>query len=52
MQAAAGDQDPVTWLFVAFGLNAAMRHGEILRVRWSDVDFAQRRIHVPRSQGR
>jgi integrase len=50
MQAAAGDQDPVTWLFVAFGLNAAMRHGEILRVRWSDVDFAQRRIHVPEAK--
>lgn len=46
MKAAVADQDPTTWLFVAFGLNAAMRHGEILRVRWADVDFAQRRIHI------
>lgn len=46
MQAATGDQDPTTWLFVAFGLNAAMRHGEILRVRWTNIDFAQRRIHI------
>lgn len=46
MQAAIADEDPTTWLFVAFGLNAAMRHGEILRVRWSKIDFAQRRIHI------
>lgn len=46
MQAAIGDQDATTWLFVAFGLNAAMRHGEILRVRWDNIDFAQRRIHI------
>jgi len=46
MQAAIADEDPTTWLFVAFGLNAAMRHGEILRVRWSNIDFEQRRIHI------
>lgn len=50
MQAAIADQDPKTWLFVAFGLNAAMRHGEILRVRWSNIDFEQRRINIEQAK--
>jgi integrase len=50
MQAAIADQDPMTWLFVAFGLNAAMRHGEILRVRWSNIDFEQRRINIEQAK--
>lgn len=44
---AVADQDPATWLFVAIGLNTAMRHSEILRVRWSDIDFDRRRIDIP-----
>ena len=35
MKGAIGDQDPDTWLFVAFGLNTAMRHREILRARFA-----------------
>ena len=46
MKAAIGDQDPSTWLFVAFGLNTAMRHSEILRVRWDEIDFQHRRIKI------
>ena len=44
---AVGDQDAATWLFVAIGLNTAMRHSEILRIRWSDVDIERRRIYIP-----
>lgn len=47
---AAEDQDPLTWLFVAIGLNTAMRHSEILRIRWSDIDFEQRRIHLEQAK--
>ena len=46
-KAAVADQDPATWLFVAIGLNTAMRHSEILRVRWRDVDLDRRRIDIP-----
>jgi integrase len=47
MQGAIGDQDGRLWLFVAFGLNAAMRHREILKVRYDQIDFAARRIFIP-----
>ncbi len=47
LQAAQQDQDDRCWLFVAFGLGAAMRHREILKVRFEHVDFANRRIHIP-----
>ena len=50
MQGAAGDQDGLTWLFVAFGLNTGMRHSEILRVKWTDIDLEQRRIFITRAK--
>jgi integrase len=43
---AVADQDALTWLFVIIGLNSAMRHSEILRIKWDDIDFEQRRIHL------
>jgi hypothetical protein len=30
LKAAVADKDPYCWLFIAFGLNTTMRHGEIL----------------------
>lgn len=50
LQAAVEDQDPYCWLFVAFGLNTGMRHREILNVKWSDIDFDLRRIHVAKAK--
>ena len=50
MQAAIADQNPDTWLFVAFGLNTAMRHSEIMRVRWDQIDFNNRRINIPEAK--
>lgn len=47
---AVADQDPDTWLFVLIGLNTAMRHSEILRIRWDDIDFDRRRIHIERAK--
>lgn len=45
-KAAVGDQDPCAWLFVAIGLNTAMRHSEILRIAWDDIDLEHRRIYI------
>lgn len=50
MKGAIDDQDGRTWLFVAFGLNAAMRHREILAVRYDQIDFAHRRIFIPEAK--
>ncbi|PTQ64466.1 site-specific recombinase XerD [Sphingomonas sp. PP-CE-3G-477] len=50
MQGAIGDQDGRVWLFVAFGLNAAMRHREILSVRYDQIDFTNRRIFIPEAK--
>jgi integrase len=47
MTAAIGAADPDLWLFVAFGLNTAMRHGEIIAARWDQLDLAKRRLFIP-----
>ena len=51
LQAAVADDDPQCWLFVAFGLNTAMRHREILRARFEWLDFDKRRLFIPRAKG-
>ncbi|WP_375403898.1 tyrosine-type recombinase/integrase [uncultured Sphingomonas sp.] len=50
MNAAHADQDDRLWLFVAFGLGAAMRHSEIVRARYEDVDFDTRRLWIDRAK--
>jgi integrase len=50
MQAAIEDVDQALPLFVAFGLNTAMRHSEILKVRYEHVDFDSRRIFIPEAK--
>jgi integrase len=47
MQAAIADADPDLWLFVAFGLNTAMRHAEIMAARWDQLDLDHRRLFIP-----
>jgi integrase len=47
MAAAVASPDPDLWLFVAFGLNTAMRHAEIMGTRWEHLDFANRRLFIP-----
>lgn len=50
MQAAIGDQDPLTWLFVTIAMQTAMRHGEIMRIKWGEIDFASRRIYIGKAK--
>jgi integrase len=50
MAGAIGDQDPDTWLFVAFGLNTAMRHGEIRRARFDKIDWDRGRLHIGKAK--
>ncbi len=50
MGGAVGDQDPDTWLFVAFGLNTAMRHREILRARFDEIDWDRGRLHIGKAK--
>src|SRR2546430_2829222 len=47
LKAAVADNDPGCWLFVAFGLNTAMRHREILRTRFDQLDLEKHRLFVP-----
>jgi len=48
--AAIASADRDLWLFVAFGLNTAMRHGEILAARWEQLDLVKYRLHVPKAK--
>ncbi len=48
--AAVADEDPDCWLFVAFGLNTAMRHGEMLRARFHQIDFEINRLFLPKAK--
>jgi len=50
LKAAIADSDPYCWLFVAFGLNTAMRHSEILAARFDQVDWEKLRLHVPEAK--
>ena len=50
MKGAIGDQDPDTWLFVAFGLNTAMRHREMLSARFDQIAWNQNRLFIPKAK--
>jgi integrase len=50
MTAAIASGTPDLWLFIAFGLNTAMRHSEILAVRWEQLDRAKLRLYVPQAK--
>ena len=51
MRAAITSADPYCWLFVAFGLNTAMRHSEILSARFDLVSFEKLRLFIPYAKG-
>jgi integrase len=51
MRAGVESADAFCWLFVAFGLNTAMRHSEILAARFDKIDFDKRRLFVPDAKG-
>ena len=47
LQGGISDEDPDCWLFILFGLNTAMRHTEILRARYDQIDFDKLRLFIP-----
>jgi integrase len=47
LKAAIADPDPDIWLFILLGLTTALRHGELLRMRFDQIDFANCRLAVP-----
>jgi integrase len=50
MSSAIGSADPYLYLFVAFGLNTAMRHAEIIAARFDQLDLANRRLFIPEAK--
>lgn len=47
IKAAIGDVDPDCYLFTAFALGSGMRHREILRARFEEIDFDRCRLYIP-----
>lgn len=50
MSTALASGHPDLWLLVAFGLNTAMRHDEIINARWEHLDLANRRLFIPKAK--
>lgn len=50
LKAATQDQDTRAWLFVMFGLNASMRHSEIVSRRYDEVDFENCLIWIDKAK--
>jgi integrase len=50
LKAAIIDRDVDCWLFVQFGLNTAMRHSEILKSRFDQIDFDKLRLYIPNAK--
>jgi integrase len=48
--AALAGPDVDLWLFVEYGLATGMRHMEILRTRWEDLDLANHRQRIPHAK--
>lgn len=50
MAAAMEDVDPRLWLFVAIGLGCGMRHTEILRRRYDEIDWGALRFEIDKAK--
>lgn len=50
LNAALADHDPDIWLFCLFALNASMRHTEIMRRRFDEMDYESCRIWIDRAK--
>jgi integrase len=50
LHAAVQDSDTRAYLFVAFGLNTAMRHSEILAARFDQINWDTLRLHIPQAK--
>jgi integrase len=50
LRGAMRDEDTYCWLFVMFGLNSGMRHAEILRARFDNLDIDNLRLFIPQAK--
>lgn len=50
LAAAVADQNPDAWLFVAFATNTPMRHSEIVRARFDQIDWSRRLLRIPKAK--
>ncbi|MFY0623166.1 MAG: site-specific integrase [Pelagimonas sp.] len=50
LRCAENDHDRYTYFFVLIGFQTAMRHKEILRIRFEDFDFENLTLHIPEAK--
>lgn len=50
MKGALEDHDPRLWLFVAIGFGTGMRHGEIIRRRYDEIDWSANRFEIDKAK--
>lgn len=50
LQAAIAGADPDLWLFIEIAAGTAMRHAEILRARWDQLDIENRRLYIAQAK--
>jgi integrase len=50
MAAAIVDAHPLIYLFIAIAMGSGMRHGEIVRIRYSDIDWDRHRLFIGRAK--
>lgn len=51
LRCAENDHDRYTYFFVLIGFQTAMRHEEILKIRFDDFDFENLTLHIPEAKG-
>jgi integrase len=49
-EACRRSRNPHVCDMIEFGLETAMRRGEVLRIRWRDIEFTKRTLHIPRAK--
>ncbi|AWN43377.1 site-specific integrase [Methylobacterium durans] len=49
-EACRRSRNPHVLYMVEFGLETAMRRGEVLGVRWGDINLTRRTLHIPRTK--
>jgi len=49
-EACRRSRNPFILTMIEFAVETAMRRGEVLRLRWCDVDTTKRTLHIPRAK--
>ena len=50
LQTAIAGPDRDLWLFIEIARATGMRHGEIIKTKWSECDLVSRRIYLPQAK--